>query len=97
MIFCFVPLLSRIPNQLKREKMEIKICGPGCKKCDQVYKLATEIVEKSGKKATISKITDFQELARLGIFSTPAVVIDGEVKCVGKVPAEKELLGWIVG
>ncbi len=77
--------------------MEIKICGPGCKKCEKVYKLAAEVVEKSGKEATISKITDFQEIARLGIFSTPAVVVDGEIKCVGKIPAEKDLLGWIGG
>lgn len=36
-----------------------------------------------------------QEIAKLGVFSTPALVIDGEVKCVGKVPEEKELISWL--
>jgi len=75
--------------------MEIKVCGPGCAKCDQVYKQVTEALQKSGKEATVSKVTDFQEIAKLGIFSTPALVIDGEVKCVGQVPGEKDLLVWL--
>ncbi len=75
--------------------MEIKVCGPGCAKCDQVYKQVTEALQKRGKEATVLKVTDFQEIAKLGIFSTPALVIDGEVKCVGQVPAEKDLLIWL--
>ena len=75
--------------------MEIKVCGPGCAKCDQAYKLVTETLQKSGKVATIAKVTDFQEIAKLGIFSTPALVIDGKVKCVGQVPSEKDLLTWL--
>jgi small redox-active disulfide protein 2 len=78
-----------------RKKMEIKVCGPGCAKCDQAYKLVTEVVEKLGKMATIAKVTDFQEIAKLGIFSTPALVIDGKVKCVGQVPTEKDLRSWL--
>lgn len=75
--------------------MEIKICGPGCVKCEKVYKMVTEAVQKSGKKANITKVTDFQEIAVLGIFSTPALVIDGKIKCVGQVPAERDLLAWL--
>ena len=75
--------------------MEIQVCGPGCAKCDQVYKQVTEALQKRGKEATVSKVTDFQEIAKLGIFSTPALVIDGEVKCVGQVPTEKDLLVWL--
>ncbi|MGB3210154.1 MAG: thioredoxin family protein [Desulforhopalus sp.] len=75
--------------------MDITICGPGCAKCDQVHRMIKEAVQKSGKEVTISKVTDFQEIARLGIFSTPALIIDGVVKCVGQVPVEKDLLQWI--
>ena len=84
-----------VKNNLQGKEMEIKICGPGCKKCDQAYKLVSEVVKKIGKEATISKVSDFQEIAKLGVFSTPALVIDGEVKCVGKVPEEKELISWL--
>jgi len=75
--------------------MEIKICGPGCAKCDQAYKVVSAAINSSGVEATITKVTDFQDIAKLGVFSTPAVVVDGEVKCVGKVPSEKELLAWL--
>jgi predicted thioredoxin/glutaredoxin len=45
--------------------------------------------------ATIIKVKDFQEFARLGVFSTPAIVIDGQVKCVGRVPKQEEVEKWI--
>ncbi len=71
--------------------MEIQICGPGCAKCDKAYKLVEQIVTQLEIEAAITKVTDFQEIAKLGVFSTPAVVVDGITKCVGKVPTEKEV------
>lgn len=75
--------------------MEIKVCGPGCAKCNEVERIVSEALSEAGKGATIEKVSDFNEIAKLGIFSTPAVIIDGQVKCVGKVPTRKEVLGWI--
>jgi predicted DsbA family dithiol-disulfide isomerase len=43
----------------------------------------------------VTKVEDFAEIAKLGVFSTPAVVIDGQIKCVGKVPTRKEVLEWL--
>ncbi len=75
--------------------MEIKICGPGCANCEKTQKIVEAAVAAKGIEATISKITDFQEMAKLGIFSTPAVVIDDEVKCVGNVPRQAEVEEWL--
>jgi len=75
--------------------MEIKICGPGCAKCDEAFSLAESIAEKSAEDINLVKVTDFQEIAMLGIFSTPAVVVNGVVKCVGRVPKEDELQSWL--
>ena len=75
--------------------MEIQICGPGCASCDQTLKTVEAALAASGKTASVSKVTDFQEMAKLGIFSTPAVVIDGQVKCVGRVPSQAEVEEWI--
>ena len=36
-----------------------------------------------------------QEIAKMGVFSTPAVVIDGQIKCVGSVPDKNEILAWL--
>ncbi len=74
--------------------MEIKICGPGCASCEQAQKVVEAAVDAKGVDAELSKITDFAEMAKLGIFSTPAVVINGEVKCVGRVPQQAEVEEW---
>lgn len=75
--------------------MQIKVLGPGCPKCHETEKLVREAVAEAGVSAEVVKVADFQEMAALGVFATPAVVIDGVVKCSGKVPAKKELLAWL--
>ncbi len=75
--------------------MQIRVLGPGCPKCHETEKLVRAAVAEAGVSADVVKVSDFQEMARLGVFATPAVVIDGVVKCAGKVPSQKELLGWL--
>ena len=75
--------------------MEIKVMGPGCPKCTEAEKIVKDAVAKAGIAATVEKVTDFQEMAKHGVLSTPAVVIDGEIKCVGKVPTAREVDGWL--
>ena len=75
--------------------MDIKVLGPGCAKCAEVQKIMQAVVDEVGTSATIEKITDFQQIAKYGVFSTPAVVIDGQVKCVDRVPTRKDVLARI--
>jgi small redox-active disulfide protein 2 len=75
--------------------MQIKVLGPGCPKCQETEKLVREAVAEAGVAAEVLKISDFQEMAALGVFATPAVVVDGVVKCSGKVPTKKDILGWV--
>ena len=75
--------------------MEIKVCGPGCASCEKTQKVVEAAVAAKGVDATFIKIKDFQEIAKLGVFSTPAVVVDGQVKCVGRVPKQSEVEDWI--
>ncbi|WFS62672.1 thioredoxin family protein [Pseudodesulfovibrio thermohalotolerans] len=75
--------------------MKILVMGPGCPKCEQAEKTVREAVAEAGVAAEIEKVKDFQEIAKYGIFSTPAVVIDGQVKVVGKAPSKKEVLDWL--
>ena len=77
--------------------MEIKVLGPGCPKCHEAEKLVREVVAEKSVDATVVKVSDFQEIARMGVFSTPAVAVDGEVKCVGKVPSKAEIAAWVQG
>ena len=75
--------------------MEIKVCGPGCASCEKTEKIVEAALAAKAIEATVIKVKDFQEIAQLGVFSTPAVVVDGQVKCVGRVPKQSEVEGWI--
>jgi small redox-active disulfide protein 2 len=75
--------------------MEIKVLGPGCTRCEQVEKLIREVLAETGVEATVDKVKDFKQIASYGVFGTPAVVIDGEVKSVGKIPKKEEIKTWI--
>ncbi|HIC84774.1 MAG TPA: thioredoxin family protein [Desulfobacterales bacterium] len=77
--------------------MKIEILGPGCQKCKAAEKNVREAVAEAGIDSAIEKVTDLKEIAKHGVFITPAVVVDGKVKCVGKVPSKEEVLGWING
>ena len=75
--------------------MDIKVLGPGCPKCIQTEKNVKDVVQDVGISATVEKITDIMEIAGYGVFGTPAVVVDGEVKSVGKIPKPEEIKSWI--
>jgi small redox-active disulfide protein 2 len=75
--------------------MEIKVLGRGCAKCEQTEKMIKEAVSETGVDAQITKVTDAMQIAKHGVFVTPAVVVDGEVKSVGKVPSVEEVKSWI--
>ncbi|MBU0675903.1 MAG: TM0996/MTH895 family glutaredoxin-like protein [Proteobacteria bacterium] len=75
--------------------MNIKVMGPGCPKCAEAEKIVKTVIAETGIDAVVEKVSDFQEIAKHGVFSTPAVVIDGKIKCVGKVPSKKEVEGWL--
>ena len=75
--------------------MEIRVFGPGCAKCHKTEEIVREAVAESGVDATIQKVTDVMEIAKQGVFGTPAVVIDGDVKCVGKIPSVDEIQQWL--
>ncbi len=75
--------------------MEIKILGPGCPRCQQTAEHVKQAVAEANVAADIAKVTDAMEIAGYGVFGTPAVVIDGEVKSVGKIPAKEDIKTWL--
>jgi small redox-active disulfide protein 2 len=75
--------------------MIIKVCGPGCASCDKTQQIIEAAIAARGVGAAIEKVKDFQEMAMMGVFSTPAVVINGEVKCVGRIPKQSEVEEWL--
>ncbi len=75
--------------------MEVKILGSGCSRCAATEKIVKEAVAESGVPASVEKITDLLEIATYGVLGLPAVVVDGRVKCVGKIPKKENVKGWL--
>lgn len=75
--------------------MEIKILGMGCPKCKRLEKLAREVAEEAGITATFSKVQDMDAIMGYGVAMTPALVIDEELKCSGRLPSKKEIADWL--
>lgn len=75
--------------------MEIKVLGPGCAKCNQTEKVVKDALAEAGVAANVEKVSDLMKIAGYGVFGTPAVVVDGEVKCVGKVPTKQDVKSWL--
>jgi small redox-active disulfide protein 2 len=75
--------------------MEIKVLGPGCPKCHQTEKMVMDALAEAGVAANVEKVTDVMKIAGYGVFGTPAVVVDGEVKSVGKIPSKEEIKSWL--
>lgn len=71
--------------------MEIKVLGPGCTKCKTTYEIVSKVVKANQLDATLTKVEDIMELLKYNLMSTPAVVVDGEVKIKGHVPSEAEI------
>ncbi len=74
--------------------MEIKVFGPGCARCNEAENLVKEVMAERGANATVTKVSDFKEMMLLGIMSTPAVTVNGTIKCLGKVPTKAEVNAW---
>ncbi|MBE3036197.1 MAG: TM0996/MTH895 family glutaredoxin-like protein [Candidatus Atribacteria bacterium] len=75
--------------------MKIEILGTGCPKCKKLNQLAEEAINELGVSAEIIKVTDINKIIDYGVMVTPALVIDGEIKALGKIPSKEEITKWI--
>jgi small redox-active disulfide protein 2 len=75
--------------------MEIKVLGTGCAKCKKLYAEAQDAVARSGQAATVEKVEDIQAIMAHGVRQTPALVIDGQVRSMGRIPGAGEIAGWL--
>ncbi len=65
---------------------DIKVLGPGCKRCVETADMVQAQADKLGVPVTIEKVTDYAEIAGYGIAATPGIVIDGKVVHAGGLP-----------
>ena len=71
--------------------MKIEILGAGCAKCKTLEATVKQAVNELGIQAEIVKVEDFTKIMGYGVMGTPALVVDGTVKVVGRVPSVDEI------
>jgi len=75
--------------------MIIKVLGSGCANCKKLEALATKAAAELGANAEIVKVTDIGEIMGYGVMSTPALVIDEQLKVAGRVPSYDDVVSII--
>ncbi|MCP4247985.1 MAG: thioredoxin family protein [bacterium] len=71
--------------------MKIEVLGPGCPRCAALAAGVQAAVDEAGLEAEVAKITDINEITSRGVMLTPALVVDGQVKAMGRVPSTEEI------
>jgi small redox-active disulfide protein 2 len=71
--------------------MKIHILGTGCPKCTQLAERTQAAAEELGLEYDLEKVTDITDIMKFGVMMTPALVVDGTVKVVGKVPSVDDI------
>jgi small redox-active disulfide protein 2 len=74
---------------------DVKLLGPGCKRCETVVQMVKDAAAQAGVDVTVTKVTDYAEIAGYGIASTPGIVVDGKVVHAGGLPKAEDLVRWI--
>jgi len=73
----------------------IQVLGTGCPKCRKLAEHADAAAKELGIEYTLEKVTQINDIMRMGVMVTPALAIDGVVKTVGKVPSTDEIKGML--
>jgi small redox-active disulfide protein 2 len=79
----------------ERTGLSIKILGPGCPSCDRLEQTVMEVLAGLGLPAEVEHVWDMKEITALGVFGTPALMINDEVKAVGSLPTREALKKWL--
>jgi small redox-active disulfide protein 2 len=74
---------------------QVKVLGPGCKRCQTAEEMVRAEAARLGIAVTVEKVTDYAAIAGFGIASTPGIVVDGKVVHAGGLPKPEDLARWL--
>lgn len=91
----FKKLIGRPYEEDFQEGIVIKVLGPGCTQCDSLEREVVEAMAEADIAGNLEHITNISEIGQYGVMGMPALIINGKVKCVGKVPHRFKIVEWL--
>jgi len=87
--------LLRGERQRNEDEIVIRVLGHGCVSCNNLQKTSIEIVSDLGIAADVLQVHDPDEMGRFGVVNSPALVINNDLKCEGRLPSRSEIEAWL--
>jgi small redox-active disulfide protein 2 len=75
--------------------IHIKVLGSGCATCKRLEATTRKVVESLSIEAEIEKVTDYAEIMKYPILSTPGLVINEKLVSAGRIPSEAQIAAWL--
>lgn len=75
--------------------MEVKVLGMGCPKCFELERRVKNALEQLNLEASVDKVSDLKQIMSYGVFSTPALVVDGKVVSQGQLPSVEDIVKYL--
>ena len=75
--------------------LTIKVLGSGCANCKRVEQIVHKVVEEMTLQAEIIKVTEYPEIMKYNIMSTPGLVINEKIVSTGRIPTPAEVTTWL--
>lgn len=87
----FRRFLGDAPEEDSEGALDIKVLGPGCSQCDRLEQAVMQALSEMNLPASVEHVTDIKEIASYGFVATPALMINGKVVVMGRVPSQGKL------
>ena len=85
----------RSGREASDQDLVIRVLGPGCVSCNNLQNIVIEVMSEMGIAADVFQVHDLDEIGRFGIIQTPALLINGKVKCAGRLPTSSQIEEWL--
>lgn len=79
----------------QEQELVIRVLGPGCVSCNRLTTMLIEALQKLNLAADMEPVSDLDEIWRYGVLNTPALVINNEVICSGRMPTQSQVDQWV--